>query len=194
MRSGMSRKARYLSAAVAATAAVATSGTMVFTSSSAAFTASTANPGNTWTTGAAPVLTDDDSSDTVMFNATNLGPGDTGQRCIAVTSTSTNPTRDLRFYTTRADSNTLGTQLTITVERGTGGTFANCSGFSSAATIVNTTLDQVPGTYAAATGTSVTVASGTATTVYRISYSLPSNLSSTYASRTTQATFNWEIR
>jgi hypothetical protein len=194
MGSGLSRKARYLSGIVAATVAVATSGVMVFTSSSAAFSATTSNPGNTWTTGAAPTLTDDDASDTMMFNVANLGPGDTGQRCIAVTSTSSNPTRDLRFYSTRADSDTLGTQLTIKVERGTGGTFANCTGFSSAATIVNTTLDQVPATYAASTGTSVTVASGTATTVYRITYSLPANLSSTYASRTTQATFTWEIR
>jgi hypothetical protein len=193
MGSGPSRKARYLSGIVAATVAVATSGVMVFTSSSAAFSATTSNPGNTWTTGAAPTLTDDDASDTVMFNAAGLGPGDTASKCIAVTSTSST-TRDLRFYSTRADSDTLGTQLTIKVERGTGGTFANCTGFSSAATIVNTTLDQVPATYAASTGTSVTVASGTATTVYRITYSLPANLSSTYASRTTQATFTWEIR
>ena len=191
----MSRKARVACGAVAITAALATSSVLVLQASNAAFSATTKNPNNTWTTGAAPVLTDDDNTDTAMFTANGLTPGDTGVKCIVVTATPATASADLRFYSVRADASTLASQLNMTVERGSGGSFNSCTGFVPSATLVNNApLSALPGDYGTASSTSVPISTGTTATVYRITYSLPANMSSTYASMSTKTQFTWEIR
>lgn len=64
---------------------------LVYQSSHAAFTATTTNPGNAWSTGSV-VLTDSRGGDSttgaagsVMFNLSGLKPGDTATQCIVVT-------------------------------------------------------------------------------------------------------------
>src|SRR3954471_193143 len=86
-------RARVASTSVAAVGALVASTVVVLGASDAAFTASTANPGNSWETGSIVIasLTDDDSgttpaTGTAMFSETGLQPGDTGENCITVTS------------------------------------------------------------------------------------------------------------
>src|SRR4051794_4529260 len=72
-------------AGAAVPAAVLASGALVWQSSYSAFSATTSNPTNNWTAGTVALA--DDDSNTALFTATNLKPGSTGTKCIAVTST-----------------------------------------------------------------------------------------------------------
>ena len=76
---------KQLVAGAAIPAAVLASGAMVWQSSYSAFSATSASPTNNWSAGT--VALSDDDSNTALFTATNLKPGATGVKCIAVTST-----------------------------------------------------------------------------------------------------------
>jgi hypothetical protein len=76
---------KQLIAGAAVPLAVVASGAMVWQSSYSAFSATTASPTNNWSAGT--VALSDDDSNTAMFTASNLKPGATGVKCIAVTST-----------------------------------------------------------------------------------------------------------
>lgn len=105
---------------------------LVWHASGATFSGYTTNPGDAWTS-ATVALTDDDSSNSAMFSLTGLNPGDTGQRCIAVTY-SGNAAAPVRLYRTAASyTGTLGPYLTITVSEGPAGTYANttCSNWTT---------------------------------------------------------------
>src|SRR3954469_4901613 len=112
----MGGRARIASVSVAAVGAIAASTVVVLGASDAAFTASTANPGNSWETGSIVLasLTDDDggatpTTGTAMFSATGLQPGDTGENCIAVTS---NTAGNLRLYAGGVVDNALSATST----------------------------------------------------------------------------------
>jgi len=96
------------------------SAAVVWQSTSAAFTAATDNPGNSWQTGSV-ALTDSDSN-SALFNSANdnaLVPGSTRSRCIRVDYTGNLPA-DIRFYvTTPAPGYTsLDPYLVMSVEMG----------------------------------------------------------------------------
>lgn len=76
-------------------AALAVSGLLVAQSSYSAFSARTDNPGNSWASGSV-ALTDDDNG-VAMFDVTNLKPGDSGSKCLTVTSNGSLPS-DVRLY------------------------------------------------------------------------------------------------
>ena len=103
----------------------------------AAFTSTTANAANSWSAGTV-ALTDDDSG-TAMFTVTGLTPGDTTTRCITV-SYSGSVDSAVRLYGSITGGTGLGTYLNLTVERGAGGSFANCTGFVSSETVYTGTL------------------------------------------------------
>ncbi|GAA3047929.1 hypothetical protein Aglo01_25910 [Actinokineospora globicatena] len=113
-------------AAVVATGLVA-SALVIWFSSYAAFTATTTNSGNSFNSGSVSI-TDDDSNG-VLFNVSGLKPGDTGSKCIEVTFTG-NVASTVKLYTTAASyTGTLGPYLDFVVRQGTGGTYADCTGF-----------------------------------------------------------------
>ena len=99
------------------------------TGSTAAFTATTRNAGNSWATGQV-ALTDDDAG-RAGFTVENLVPGATGEKCIEVTSNST-VAGEVRAYTQNLSGSAAGLQdhIDLRVERGTGGSFDNCDDFS----------------------------------------------------------------
>jgi len=106
--------------------------------SSAAFSASTQNTGNSWSTGSI-TLTDDDGGgvNQAMFNVTGMVPGQTATKCIVVTySGSVNPTA-VKLYSSGINDNGLAPHLDLTVEEGDGGSYSSCTGFSATSTIVN---------------------------------------------------------
>jgi hypothetical protein len=139
-------------AVIALAGGVAASGTMVYTASSAAFTASTDNPTNNWVTGSV-VLSDDDSNG-AMFNidgtggtaklVSSAGGGGsvlTGVKCIKVTYTG-DQTAAVKFHVAAGFTNPattdggnptakLGDYINLKVEQGTGSDFsesaANCT-------------------------------------------------------------------
>lgn len=126
-------RARKWIALVAGPFAILMAGGLVWQSSTAAFTASTRNAGNSWTTGTV-TLTDDDKG-VAGFTVENLTPGATGQRCIVVTSGATVP-GEVRAYVQNlaASGKGLEDRIKLEVKRGTGGTFDNdCAGFQPVA-------------------------------------------------------------
>ncbi|WP_411731502.1 hypothetical protein [Paeniglutamicibacter sp.] len=113
----------------AAPLAILIAGTMVWQGSQAAFTASTRNAGSAWSTGNV-VLTDDDLG-AAAFTVENIVPGQTGQKCIVVTSGSDVP-GVVRSYTQNLISaKGLENRIYFDLEQGTGGSFNDCTGFTS---------------------------------------------------------------
>ncbi|WEO75809.1 hypothetical protein BJQ94_10465 [Cryobacterium sp. SO2] len=110
-------------------AAILVAGLMVFQASNAAFSSSTRNPGNSWSTGSV-TLTDDDNG-TAGFQVTNATPGDTGQKCIVVTASSSVP-GIVKAYVQNLSPSAQGLEdyITLIIEQGTGGSFADCTGFT----------------------------------------------------------------
>src|SRR3954453_23162068 len=117
-------------------------GLFVTASSYSVFNATTSNANNSWTAGSIS-LVDDDSGGT-MFTVANIKPGQTGERCIAVsyTGSSANVPATVKLYgaTERASTpSDIGTRIQLTVDQGTGsgytayaaGTTASCTGFTA---------------------------------------------------------------
>lgn len=179
--------------AVAAVALLVSSG-LTLRTSLAAFTATTNNPSDQWTTGT--VAISDDDSGTARFSATDMVPGGlnaSATQCIKVSYTGT-VTADIRMYVLPGNltDTGLGQYLTFTVEEGSGGTFADCTGFTAGATVYG------PGTLAAFTtaydsfadGFSSWQPVGAANRTYRITYALQDNNAA--QSKSVNAVFTWE--
>lgn len=129
MKKTPSARSRKIAALAAGPLAVLLAGGMVWQSSNAAFTATTRNSGNAWSTGSV-ALTDDDQG-RAGFTVTNLVPGQTGEKCIVVTSGATVP-GEVRSFVENLSGSAQGLEdrITLRVERGTGGSFDDCSGFT----------------------------------------------------------------
>jgi hypothetical protein len=106
------------------------SATLVWQGTNAAFTATTGNGANSWSSGT--VVVSDDDSGSALFTTGPLVPGDTGARCIAVTY-SGSIAANVRLYPSSA-SGALAPYLTLVVEQGSGagnvGSASTCTGFA----------------------------------------------------------------
>jgi hypothetical protein len=123
-----SARLRKIAALSAGPIAVLLAGGMVWQGSQAAFTATTRNSGNAWSTGSV-ILTDDDKG-AAAFTIENMVPGQTGQKCIVITSGS-NVAGEVRVYTENLTaSRGLEDRIFFDVEQGTGGSFNDCTGFT----------------------------------------------------------------
>jgi hypothetical protein len=127
----MSQPSRIFSrtaAVAAAPVAILAAGALVWQSSSAAFTSNTRSAGNAWSTGQV-TLTDDDLG-RAGFTVTYLLPGQTGQHCLVVKSNST-VAGEVRAYTQNVTSSNpaLADHIMFHVDKGTGGSFNDCTGF-----------------------------------------------------------------
>ena len=127
MRAPSTKAAR--AAAVAATpVAVIAAAAIVWQSSYAAFSGQTRNSGNEWSTGS--VALNDDDNGAARFRVDNMVPGDTETKCIKVTANASTEGQ-VRGYVTNSVNATqpLADHVQFRVERGTGGSFASCTGF-----------------------------------------------------------------
>jgi len=187
--------------AAAIPAALLASAVVVWQGSYAAFSATTANPTNNWTTGTVS-LTDDDAG-SAMFTATLLKPTSAGSKCIVVTSNST-VFGPVKMYASAQSSNALSgvpanasEQLGLTVEVFNPGAFtnnaANCTALTGGSTAYSGSIAGLPSTYATGVGTWTPTASGD-TRVYRFSYLVPSTATVAVQGQTASAGFTWEIQ
>ena len=110
--------------------AVLLAGLMVWQASNAAFSAETYNAGNNWNTGTVQLTNDGTGS--AMFTLQNLVPMQTGSHCIAVTANGVAGV--VKTYTQNNVTNGLENNLTMKIEQGTGGSYADCTGFTATAT------------------------------------------------------------
>lgn len=186
--------------AAAVPVALLASGALVFQSSSAAFSATTSNPANSWASGSV-ALTDDDggtspTTGTAMFTATRLKPGSTGTKCIVVTSQGT-VASTLKLYASGvATTQAMSTYLNLNVEEGAGGSFGSCTGFTSASTTFTGTLAAfaAKADYATAVGAYPLTGTPPETRSYRITYTLDAATPNTVQGGTAAATFVWETQ
>lgn len=125
-RARWTRRARWAAVPVA----VIASGAIISTASYSAFSATTSNPTSNWSTGTVQ-LTDDDSG-VALFSASNLMPGDTGTKCITVTSTGSLPAAVRLYGTAATTTNSLSSYLDLTIRQGSGASSASCDGFTPA--------------------------------------------------------------
>jgi hypothetical protein len=185
-----------VAAAASIPVAMVASGAMVWHASYSAFSSTTTNPSSNWAAGTVS-LTDDDSN-TAMFNASNLKPGSTGSKCIAVTSTGSLPSAVKLYGTSYSTTNNLAANLSITVDEGTGGSFAGgCAGFTSSSQVYNGTLAAFGAgktNYSNGVGSWQPTGSGSETKVYKITYTLSGSTPDTAQGGTAGIGFTWEAQ
>jgi len=184
---------KQLVAGAAIPAAVLASGAMVWQSSYAAFSASASNPTNNWSAGTVAVA--DDDSNTAMFTATNLKPGATGVKCIAVTSTGSLASTVKLYGTSYATTNALADNINLKVEQGTGATTSSCTGFTAASTLLDSTLTSFGTTrtsFATGVGSWAPTGSASETRSYRVTYTLNSSTPDSAQGGTAAVGFTWE--
>lgn len=112
--------------------AILAAGLFVWQGSNAAFTANTRSTGNNWETGSV-VLSDDDLG-AAAFRISGVVPGQTGTKCLTVTSNSNVPGQ-VRVFLDTLGAQGLENNITISFSIGNGGNFADCTGF-----VADTTL------------------------------------------------------
>lgn len=183
---------------LAVVAGLVASAVLIWHASFAAFTATTSNSNNQWSSGT--VTLSDDDTNQAMFSATGLKPGSTGSHCITVQYGGSLPAA-VKLYIapgglthSAGSSPYLSDYLTITVEEGSGGNFGSCTGFTPSTTIINAVhLTTIASTYTNfATGAGTWAPSGAANKVYRFTYTLDASAPNTVAGQTDTATFTWE--
>lgn len=176
---------------LAAPIAVLLSGLFFYGASSAAFTGSTSNTGDSWTAGTV-ALTNNHAA--VLFSASNVVPGYTESHCITVTSTATVQTA-LQFYGVQKTDTGLASQLNLTVEAGSGGTDGTsaCTGFTSAQSLYTGTLANLGSTNGTAlTALNVTAPLGAGgSQQFMITATLPANTPDSAQGKSATMDFNW---
>ncbi|HWH97378.1 MAG TPA: hypothetical protein VNS80_03345 [Pseudolysinimonas sp.] len=184
---------------IALPAAILISGATIGTASYAAFSATTATPTSNWAAGTV-ALSDDDSA-TALFTASNLAPGSTGTRCIAVTSTGSLASAVRLYGTGATTTNALSSNITLVVTQGTGGSFAGgCTGFvplvTGSAIYTGSLADFGTTATNYATGLGSWAPTGTApeTRVFRFVYTLDAAAPNTTQGGTAALGFTWEAQ
>jgi hypothetical protein len=109
---------------------------LVMTSSRAAFVDTTDNSSNRFQAGTVELSDDDTGS--VLFDVSDLAPGESRSNCIRVGYTGS-LAANVRLY--GAASGALAEFLDLQVQIGTGGSFGSCGGFSSGSTLFTGTLE-----------------------------------------------------
>jgi hypothetical protein len=173
--------------------AVVASGALVWQSSYSAFSATTASPTNNWSAGTV-ALSDDDSNTAMFTAASNLKPGATGTKCIAVTSTGSLASTVKLYGTAYDTTNNLAANINLKIEEGTGATTASCTGFTGATTLYDGAMSTFGTTKTSfATGVSSWAPTGgTATKSYRITYTLSAGTPDSAQGGTAALGFTWE--
>src|SRR5450631_1758431 len=173
------RRRRFVRATAPAFGLLA-AGLLVWQGSYAAFSATTQDNTNTWSTATLSLTNDGGvaaayaATTTATFGGANLKPGATGTTCLTVKSVGTSAGSMAMYESALVDSApSLGAQIKLTVDAApvASEVVANCTGFPGASTSVSVNLPlagvgSFPVTYAA--GTPIAVATGTILTAYRV--------------------------
>jgi hypothetical protein len=169
---------------------------VVWQASYSAFSGTTSNPTNNWSTGTV-VLADDDSS-TAMFTATGLKPGATASKCIVVAYSGTLASTVTLYGTGETATNSFDTYIDLVIEQGTGGTFASCAGFSVDAGAPNTFTGTLAAFGAAHTnfgnGFGTFAPASAANKVYKVTYTVNAATPNSAQGGTAAMGLTWEAQ
>ncbi|OIH92712.1 MULTISPECIES: hypothetical protein [unclassified Curtobacterium] len=194
----LTQRARRAVALAVVPTAVLASGLIIAQASYAAFSATTSNGPDSWSAGS--VALSDDDSDTALFAATGLKPGDTQTSCIVVTSTGSLPSTVRLYGTGPMTTNALSSSLNVSVTQGTGGTFGNCSGFtplSSGASVWSGTLADFGTTatkFSNGVGTWRTTGASSESRTYQVTVALDAATPNSAQNGTARIGFTWEAQ
>ena len=183
-------------------------GLLVWQGSYAAFSATTRDNRDRWTSGSLTLTNNGGgaayaATTTALFNQANTKPGATGVKCLTVLKTGT-AAGSLHFYRSALTDSapSLGAQLhlTITAVPVAANVQAGCAGFPAAGlttVATNVALTALPTSYAAATGP-VAVATATQRVAYRIAWTFVSTGTNpgdnALMGKTVSASFTWEMQ
>jgi hypothetical protein len=175
---------------------------MVWQSSYAAFSGTTANGGNSFTAGTVKLT--DSANGTAMVSIGGLKPGSTGTSCIKLTYGG-NLAAATKLYiapgdlTTSTTPNNLAQYLTLSVDEGTG-SLAGCGDFVASGSDYNatsstaqtlTTFSQTATNFANGVGSWMPAANG-ATKTYRFTWTVQDNNAA--QGLNAQVNFTWEAQ
>jgi hypothetical protein len=205
--SKQSDRRRRVVRATAPAAGLLAAGLLVWQGSYAAFSATTVDTGNAWSSGSL-VLQNNGGTATyagatsATFGGTNLKPGSTGTTCLTVKSTGNSAGNLAMYESALADSTpSLGAQIQLTITAGVPATDvqANCTGFPTTGitTIAtNQPLSTFPTTFA--TGVPVAVGTGTVLEAYKVVWTFATTGTnsgdSALMGKTVTAGFTWELQ
>ncbi|UZN02927.1 hypothetical protein [Cellulomonas sp. S1-8] len=184
------RRGSRLALALAVGVGVVGSGAVVYQASFAAFTATTANEGNSWETGSLD-LTDNDGG-TALFRTADHGlldGGESGEKCITVTA-SGNIASTVTM--SAAASGALAADIDLTVESGTATPTGagDCTGFDGTS-LYSGTLDGFGAALTTTPETWTSAADSNTARTYRIVWSLPEGNDEVAEGASATAAFTW---
>jgi hypothetical protein len=166
---------------------------LVVRTSASVFSDTTGNTSNQWTAGDV-ILVDDDLGSS-MFTVLNMKPTTPAIECITVTYQGSLDA-NVRLYGSLTAGDGLDDYLNLTVDRGTGGSFGDCSGFSSTEVVYSGTVDGFAGTHTAFSDGAGTWAPTGGAPDDDMTYQFTVTLQDDNAAQglTTTATFTWEAQ
>jgi hypothetical protein len=183
-------------------------GLLVWQGSYAAFSATTQNNNDTWSSASLSLTNNGGTAvyaatTTASFGGANLKPGATATTCLTVKSVGTSAGTMAMYESALADSApSLGAQIKLTIDAATvaSDVVANCTGFPAAGltnVATNVPLTTIPTTYATATGP-IAVATGTVLTAYRVTWTFATTGTNAgdnlLQGKTVTAGFTWELQ
>jgi hypothetical protein len=185
-------------------------GLLVWQGSYAAFSATTQDNSNTWSSATLSLQNNGGTAayaatTTASFGGANLKPGATGTTCLTVKSVGTSAGSLAMYMSSLVDSSpSLGTQIKLTVDEApvASDVVANCTGFPAAFTNVATNVPlagvgSFPLTYATATAPAA-IATGTALEAYRVTWTFATTGTNPgdnlLQGKTVTAGFTWELQ
>ncbi|SDS60206.1 Camelysin metallo-endopeptidase [Friedmanniella luteola] len=191
------RAARSLRWLVWPAAALVTLG-LVSHSSYSAFSSKVTNGGNKLAAGTVSLA--DDDAGAAALSLTNLKPGASGSRCIAVTSTGTLASSVKLYAAEVAVTKGLGSYVTWTVTQGTGGSFGSCTGFTalaSGSSVYTGTLaafTTAASSFGTGVGTWAPSGASTETRSYQLAYAVSPNAPDSVQGGTAAFDLVWEAQ
>lgn len=205
--SKQSDRRRRVVRATAPAAGLLAAGLLVWQGSYAAFSATTVDTANAWSSGNLVLQNNGGTatyaaSTSATFGGTNLKPGSSGTTCLTVKSTGTAAGNLAMYESAIADSSpSLGAQIQLTVTAGVPATdvLANCTGFPTTG-LTTIATSQPLSTFAStfATGVAVPVAAGTVLEAYKVAWTFASTGTnpgdSALMGKTVTSAFTWELQ
>lgn len=188
MKQPSSRTTRVAKIAVLPTAMII-SGLVVGQASYAAFSSKTSNDGNSWAAGTVN-LTDDDNGQ-AMFEVKDLKPGQTGTKCLTVTSHGTLPA-DVRLYATGASATKgLDAQIDLKIDES-----ASCDAEAKTSVFAGTLAEFTGSAQGFNTGVSKWQTAGQPgeSKAYTVTYTLNAGVTNDSQGGTAATNFVWEAQ
>jgi hypothetical protein len=207
--SKQSDRRRRVVRATAPAAGLLAAGLLVWQGSYAAFSATTTDVNNAWSTGNMVLANNGGTatyaaSTTATFGGTSLKPTSTGTTCLTVKSTGNTAGNLAMYRSALADSSpSLGAQiqLTVTAATVTSDVLANCTGFPTSGTTTIATsvpLTTFPATYAGAPITVPVAGTNPILVAYKVVWTFVTTGTNpgdtALMGKTVTAGFTWELQ